>query len=401
MIQVPDPLVAIVVLNWNNVRDTRRCLESLRQLTYRHIRIIVVDNGSDAAERQGLTDALRQYPEATLVANRANLGYSGGNNVGIRAALATGAAYILVLNNDTVCDPACIETLVSAAETHPRAGALGPCIYYADDPEKIWFCGGVLQWKDLSRGAVHLQTLPKIGTPHTTEFLTGCALFVRRAALEAVAYKGEATENADISEGHVSRRRNGVTEDATAQSGGAEEGVITTEDAAARSSGKTDEVLSGEPQRGERAADEGGSRRRPTENEDRGVVDYFDERFFLYFEDIDFNMRLRTEGWGTMVVPAAKLWHKVSATSLPALAAPGLLYYHHRNGLLLAALRGPRFMGIYRHLWAAAKIVKQLFKLALGRDMLQSRAILAGIGDFYRGRFGQYRASRITEYESL
>src|SRR5215813_7550938 len=92
------PSVWIVVLNWNGLADTLACLESLRGLQYPRHSIVVVDNGSS----DGSLDALRRASASfgfDLIEAGSNLGYAGGNNLGIRHALERGADYVLILNN--------------------------------------------------------------------------------------------------------------------------------------------------------------------------------------------------------------------------------------------------------------------------------------------------------------
>src|SRR5512136_2486548 len=95
------PSVAVIVLNWNGTDDTLECLSSLALLDYPHCEIIVVDNGSQPSPRQVIT---REFPLVTYIETGTNLGYAGGNNVGIRHALAVGHAYVFVLNNDTIVE---------------------------------------------------------------------------------------------------------------------------------------------------------------------------------------------------------------------------------------------------------------------------------------------------------
>lgn len=114
-----------------------------------------------------------------------------------------------------------------------------------------------------------------------------------------------------------------------------------------------------------------------------------DERFFLYFEDIDMSIRAQRAGWKTMIVPASRIWHKVSHTTLPRLGSARLLYYHHRNGLLLAKKHASPFINVYKHFWAGAKLVKQSVKYAIGRDKEIARAIMQGIVDYYKRKFGE------------
>src|SRR5688572_19863302 len=130
--------VVVVVLNWNGGDDTLECLASLRHLRYTNVHTIVVDNGSSDESVANIGTA---FPEIPLIQTGVNLGYAGGNNVGIRAALATGAEYVLLLNNDTVVDPDCVDAFVEAARAHPEGALFGAKIYYHQEPDCIWYAG--------------------------------------------------------------------------------------------------------------------------------------------------------------------------------------------------------------------------------------------------------------------
>ena|ERR1700681_3309672 len=134
------PSVWIVVLNWNGLSDTLACLESLQRLHYPERRIVVVDNCSTDGSVDGLRRAAAP-PTIDIIEAGTNLGYAGGNNLGIRYALDRGADFILVLNNDTTADPMLVNELVAAADRHPEAGCFGPWIFYMHDPERLWFAG--------------------------------------------------------------------------------------------------------------------------------------------------------------------------------------------------------------------------------------------------------------------
>ncbi len=119
------PSVVVVILNWNNAPATLACLDSVAQVEYPNYRVLVVDNGSE----DGSVDQIRTvWPEVELLETGANLGYAGGNNVGIRCALAMGAEYICLLNNDVVVEPTFLRELVRAALTDPQVALLGPKI---------------------------------------------------------------------------------------------------------------------------------------------------------------------------------------------------------------------------------------------------------------------------------
>jgi len=120
------PKVAIIVLNWNGWRDTIECLESFQQLKYPDFQIIVVDNGSTDDSTKQIKAA---FPHLTVIETGCNLGYAGGNNVGIRYALEHGAKYILIVNNDTkLINPDFVQCLVAIMESDYSLGIIGPTV---------------------------------------------------------------------------------------------------------------------------------------------------------------------------------------------------------------------------------------------------------------------------------
>jgi GT2 family glycosyltransferase len=129
--------VVAVVLNYNGRDETLACLESLRASDWPRMTTIVVDNGSD----DDIAAAVAARFEVTLVRNGANLGFAGGMNAGLRMALDRGADYALLLNNDTLVDPAMVRTLVQAARSHPDAGIVSPLILYRDAPDVVSSAG--------------------------------------------------------------------------------------------------------------------------------------------------------------------------------------------------------------------------------------------------------------------
>ena len=121
---------AVVVLNWNGREDTLRCLASIPP----DVPVFVPDNGST----DGSVEAIRSaFPAARVIENGSNLGYSGGNNAGIRAALDEGAEWVVLLNNDAVLEEGALDALRAAAARHPRAGILAG---------KLVFDDGRVQW---------------------------------------------------------------------------------------------------------------------------------------------------------------------------------------------------------------------------------------------------------------
>jgi GT2 family glycosyltransferase len=179
-----QPYIISVILNTNRRADTLECLTSLEQSTYQHHHEIVLDNNST----DGSVEAIRaQFPAAQIIRLADNRGYAGNNNVGIEAALAQGADWIFVLNEDTILDPDCLLGLVEVGESDPQIGIVGPMVYHHDEPDIIQTAGGKLGYRWES---VHLaQNEPDHGQfsqPHPVDWISGCGIMVRRAVIEQV-----------------------------------------------------------------------------------------------------------------------------------------------------------------------------------------------------------------------
>jgi hypothetical protein len=133
--------LAVVVLTWNGREDTLRCLDALRPELGPHDTVLVADNGS----HDGTLDAVRaRHPWAETIQNGGNLGFAGGNNPALRAALQRGYRWILLLNNDTVVPPGALHTLLAHAEARPTTAAFQPLLVRADAPTTIDSAGHVV-----------------------------------------------------------------------------------------------------------------------------------------------------------------------------------------------------------------------------------------------------------------
>lgn len=185
------PRVEIVVLNWNGGEDTLACLESSMKIDYPAFEVVVVDNGST----DGSAAAIRErFPGVTFIKNGENLGYAGGNNVGLRNALKRDFDYVLLLNNDTEVAPEFLRFLVEAAEADPAVGIVGPTIYYHERPGVIWSAGGAINWKRGQTWMVGLNERDReqFGhQPRDVDFVTGCAMLVKKAVLEQIGLLDE------------------------------------------------------------------------------------------------------------------------------------------------------------------------------------------------------------------
>jgi GT2 family glycosyltransferase len=177
------PRVAIVIVIWNGRDDTLECLSSFRADPYPNREILVVDNGSS----DDSVAAIRaQFPEVVILQTGQNLGFTGGNNVGIRHALESGVDYVYLINNDTLVEPDALEKLVEAAEADPGAGLLAPVIHDFDPPRAIWFAGSTL---DLRRGAAwhdNARQPSREESPYEVPWATGCAMLIRARLLREI-----------------------------------------------------------------------------------------------------------------------------------------------------------------------------------------------------------------------
>jgi GT2 family glycosyltransferase len=187
VVDVEHPLVSIVILNWNGGLDTLRCIESLARISYSNWEAIVVDNGSSDQSLSLLRG--RDWPfTLDILETGRNLGFAEGNNAGVRLAIAHGARYVMLLNNDTIVSPDLIDALVGAAESHPQDGIFGPVICYLDRPDVVWFaCGkwnaGSLQFEWPGQGEEMASAVDRCAG---TDYVCGAGMFFRAEIVERI-----------------------------------------------------------------------------------------------------------------------------------------------------------------------------------------------------------------------
>lgn len=316
------PRVCVVVLNWNGWADTIECLDSLDRVRYADLEVLVVDNGST----DGSVARIRaSRPGAQILETGANLGYAGGNNAGIKTALANGADFVILLNNDAVVDPEIVTELVRAAEEVPHAGVFGAKIFHFGDDQQVWYAGA--RWDDAALEFKILKHDPAgHGTAFPTDYACGCALMVRRSVIDAIGC--------------------------------------------------------------------------------------LEPKFFLTYEETDFCYRARRAGFEVVYVPAARVWHKISA-SFGGQESPLVSYFMTRNYLLWTErnLSKRRARAARKHLlrrlkWTLVPALPRLagekahpagiraawreFRLELKRRWGDPaiRAMFWGVAHYYMRRFG-------------
>lgn len=186
----PFPLVYIILLNYNGYKDTIECINSLEKISYKNYKIVIVDNAST----DGSEDILKnEFPHHIFIQTGSNLGFAGGNNVGIKYALENGADYILLLNNDTVVEPNFLEPLVEYADKDNKVGIVGGKINYYHNRNKIWSAGGKV---NLFTGSTYHFGLNKnnsdyINKFNKVKFLTGCVQLIKKDLINDIGFLDE------------------------------------------------------------------------------------------------------------------------------------------------------------------------------------------------------------------
>lgn len=182
--------LSIIIVNWNTCGLLRDCLSSVfTGIAPLKAEVWVVDNGSTDGSLAMLAE---EFPTVRLIANQENLGFAAANNQAL--AQATGR-YVLLLNSDTVVHGSVLTDAVSWLDTHPGAGILGPRILNADGSVQ----GSASAFPSLYRLARQTLALHKAEAPngsrtfqHEAQVISGCAMFVRHAAMSQVGLLDEA-----------------------------------------------------------------------------------------------------------------------------------------------------------------------------------------------------------------
>lgn len=244
--------VVIVILNFKVVVETIKCIKSVQASTYPNLQIIVVDNNSG----DGLGEKLKVLKDTYFFQNDKNLGYTGGNNIGIKLALGLGADYVYVLNPDTKIEKDCIENLVKGLEK-TGAGIVGPKIYFMGTThpssrfKTIWHAGGTLDMLNVIGGHRGVDEVDKgqYEKQMEVDFVSGAALFIKKEVFEKIGF--------------------------------------------------------------------------------------FDDGYFLYYEDSDFCIRAKGAGFKVVYIPSAVVYHENAKSS--GLGSPLQDYFLTRNRMIFAS----------------------------------------------------------------
>ena len=172
---------AIVLTHGGAEEITAACIDSLLAQDYENLVVLLVDNASYDGSGERLRD---RYPSVRYLNTGGNIGYTGGNNRGIRYAIEQGADYLLILNNDTVVERDCVTVLVRSAQDVGRFGAIAPKILYWDAPGTIWFAGGdfsLMRALGLHRREGERDDATETPRLDSMTFATGCCFLMPAA----------------------------------------------------------------------------------------------------------------------------------------------------------------------------------------------------------------------------
>jgi hypothetical protein len=305
-----QPKTAIIIVNWNGLKDTLECLDSLLKITGPEYKVFVVDNGSNDGSYQTLSEKFKDNPKVEILDAQKNLGFAGGNNLALKKALEekTGKFdYFLLLNNDTIVPPSFLGELVDVASRNQNIGIIAPKIYFYSKEKRIWFVGGRINWLK-NRGEHDHYNETDIGQfdEHPffeTGFVTGCAMLIKRSVIEKI-----------------------------------------------------------------------------------GLMD---ERYFLYYEDADWNLAAGRAGYKIAIAPRSFIFHKVSQSTKPA--SFSYVYYHTRNGAMMAKKYGSPLSVAALHFFNVWIFAKQILKLLIPSKRMWAEAVLKGLFDFYGGVTGELK----------
>jgi len=296
----PQPRVAAIVLNWHDRPHTEICLDALLAVDYPSLDILLLDNGCADFDAAPLEERGIRY-----LRSDENLGYAGGNNLALAAALESGVDFVWFVNNDAAPEPGSLARLIAAATAPPHPAILGPKIVQASEPEII---DSIAVGIDTRSGRFQLlghgeRDRGQFDDWRQVEAITGCAMLVSAAAARSLAG--------------------------------------------------------------------------------------FDERYFLYLEDLDLCLRNLEQGGVVGVVPEARVRHD-RAPAGGGRQSTGSIYYTSRNHFLLMASHGHG--GVLRQLGRNTVILAANLAFACraepARIPARLSAVLAGARDYFTRRFG-------------
>lgn len=283
-------LISIVTINYNQAETTRQFLESTRSLTYPNYEIIVVDNSSEPALYTQIDPVA--YPHLRLIRSETNLGFTGGNNLGIEHARGD---YFFIVNNDTEVNPTLLDDLLQPFSDDERIGVTCPKIRFHESPQRVQYAGYNPMNMLTGTATIVGYNQPDdacYNQPGPTHFAHGCAMLVSRRVVETVGR--------------------------------------------------------------------------------------FAERFFLYYEELDWSQRIRNGGFVIYYQPSATILHKESVSV--GRHSPLKTYYMTRNRILYMRRHCSWYQRLFFYgFFAGCVLPKHVFSYLVAGQLTHVRAFLNGV----------------------
>ncbi len=294
--------ISIVVLNYKGLKNTLECLDSLKKMDKNghKVEIIVVDNNS----RDTSKEVLSKVEDIIFLSSEKNLGYTGGNNIGIKEALRKNADFILILNNDVICDKYLLKNLVLSSK---EASIISPKILFEAGFEfhknrykkeqlgkVIWYAGAEIDWQNIIGVHTGVDQVDEgqFAKAQQIDLATGACMFVKKEVFEKIGY--------------------------------------------------------------------------------------FDEKYFLYLEDMDFCVRSKKAGFKIHFEPKAVLWHKNAGST--GGSGSGLQdYYITRNRLLFAF----KYAKLKTKIAVLKQVIAQVTQKAKRQALLDFLTLNFGKGNYH------------------
>jgi GT2 family glycosyltransferase len=290
--------IAIILVNWNGLQFTKACLDSLMAMPVKGYSVIVVDNASS----DGSSSILKtNYPDIVLLENQQNLGFTGGNNRGIKYALDKGADLIILINNDATVSSDFLDKMLLAYKQSPNAGIIQPIICFQHDKDRIWSAGGKYNTLfGISTTKGDRQPITQYFPENKIlDWATGCCMMVPAQVFRQVG------------------------------------------------------LLQGS--------------------------------YFAYFEDVDFSIRVRQQGYQILLASDCVIYHEGSASSKKAssegVLSPVVFYLHARNQLFQLRRHHKFPLSIIAWAYHLLKYTGWIFYFCIRGRSRKLRAVLSGLHD--------------------
>jgi GT2 family glycosyltransferase len=178
--------LSVIILNWREEQQTIHCVDALRRWQTLKPELLVVDNESSDRSRKALAGALAANE---LICSQANLGYAGGNNLGIGHALQNRAPFVLLLNNDAAIEETDTIRLIDRLRDQPRVAIIGPVLHEQQEGGIQCYIGGRdIGQSVLTRKAASIEDVPRVtGYPLAdVDYVPGAVFLARRSVFEQI-----------------------------------------------------------------------------------------------------------------------------------------------------------------------------------------------------------------------